>query len=67
MVLTNPFAWLAVSIIVGLLATLAVPLFALVWLVVVFVLAFVAVVGLASRVVAASDGAGRRLWLRLQR
>jgi hypothetical protein len=66
MVLTNPFVWIALAIVFS-LVTLGVPLFAFLWLVAVFVLTLLAVVALVSRVVAASEGAGRRLWLRLQR
>jgi hypothetical protein len=46
------------------LATVGVPLFAFVWLVVFVVVAFVAVAALAWRLVATSGAVGRRLWWR---
>jgi hypothetical protein len=53
-----------VVIVFGVLATINVPLFAFVWLVVFFVVAFVAVVALWWGLVAASRAVGGRLWRR---
>ena len=63
--LSYPFPSLAVVSFVLVLATIAVPLFAFVWLVVFLVAALVVVVTLAWALVAASRAVGRRLarWL----
>jgi hypothetical protein len=65
-VLSYPYAWLPVFVVFGVSATIAIPLFAFVWLAVFFVMAFVAVVALGWGLVAALRALGRRLswrWL----
>ena len=65
MLLRYPFPSLAVVSIVLVLATIAVPLFAFLWLVVILAAALAVVVTLACALVAASRPVGRRLgrWL----
>jgi hypothetical protein len=60
-VLGYPYAWLPVFIVFGVSATIAVPLFAFVWLVVLLVAALVAVVAAGWGLVAAFRAVGRRL------
>jgi hypothetical protein len=65
-VLSYPYAWLPVFIVVGVSATIAVPLSAFVWLVVFVVAAVVGVVALLWGLAAALRALGRRLswrWL----
>ena len=65
-VLSYPFALLPGIIVFGALATIAVPLFAFVWLVVFLVVSLVAVVTLGWGLVAALRVVGGRLWWRRQ-
>jgi hypothetical protein len=60
-VLSYPFASLPVVVVFGVLATIAVPLFAFDWLVVFLVVAFVAVLAFGWGLVAALRAVGRRL------
>jgi hypothetical protein len=61
-VVSYPYAWLPVVLVFSVLATITVPIFALVWLVLFVAVALAAVLALGWGLVAAVRAVGRRLW-----